>query len=197
MRLIGRLTGATMCFFIAEGYHYTRSKRKYGTRLGVFALISQIPYTIFHRSTLLTLRFFTDWNVIFTFFFGFLVLLTYENIDNKYLKWVLICLLCAVTIISDWSLIAPVWILCFYIFRDNKKRNFIVFGILVCVETASCIPFMISHGETWQLGVFLVIPLLLLYNGEKGGGNPVHKWAFYLFYPLHLLILGLINLLLI
>jgi hypothetical protein len=71
-----------------------------------------------------------------------------------------------------------------------------VFSIFAAVEVATCIPFMISHGETWQIGVFLVIPLLLLYNGEKGGDSPIHKWAFYLFYPLHLLLLGIIKLLL-
>ena len=91
-------------------------------------------------------------------------------------------------------IIAPLWILCFYIFKDDKKKRFTAFGILAAVEVASCIPFMISKGEIWQIGVFLVIPLLWLYNGEKGSGNPIHKWAFYLFYPLHLLALGAIKL---
>lgn len=60
MRLVGRLTGATMCFFIAEGYFHTSSKYKYGMRLGVFALISQIPYTFFQNRTLFTVNLFTD-----------------------------------------------------------------------------------------------------------------------------------------
>ena len=30
---IGYFTAITMCYFLAEGYHYTRSKRKYGQRL--------------------------------------------------------------------------------------------------------------------------------------------------------------------
>jgi hypothetical protein len=194
MRFIGRLTGATMCFFIAEGFYYTRSKYKYGMRLGVFALISQFAYTFFNNRTIFTINLLTEWNVICTFFIGFLVLLAYEKIANKSVKWITVGLLCAASYFGDWMIIAPLWILCFYIFKDDKKKRFTAFGILAAVEVASCIPFMISKGEIWQVGVFLVIPLLWLYNGEKGSGNPIHKWAFYLFYPLHLLALGAIKL---
>ena len=197
MRLIGRLTAAIMCFFIAEGFYHTRSKYKYGLRLGIFALISQFAYTFFEDGTILTYRLFTDWNVIFTLFIGFCVLMSYEKINNKIIKWIAVGLLCAVSYFGDWMIIAPLWILFFYIFRDSKKKRFIVFGILAVVEVASCIPFIINNGEIWQVGVFLVLPLLLLYNGEKGSGNPIHKWAFYLFYPLHLFVLGIIKWLLI
>ena len=41
---IGYFTAVTMCYFLVEGYHYTHSKKKYGQRLLVFALISQIPF---------------------------------------------------------------------------------------------------------------------------------------------------------
>ncbi|MDR0292762.1 MAG: conjugal transfer protein TraX [Oscillospiraceae bacterium] len=193
MRLIGRLTAAIMCFFIAEGFHYTRSRYKYGMRLGIFALISQFAYTFFESGTLFTYRLFTDWNVIFTLFIGFCVLLAYEKIINKPVKWIIIGLLCAVSFFGDWMIIAPLWILCFYVFRDNKKKRFVVFGVLAALEVASCVPFMISNGEIWQIGVFLVIPLLWLYNGGKGDNSPIHKWAFYLFYPLHLIALAIIH----
>ena len=42
------------------------------------------------------------------------------------------------------------------------------------------------------LGLLLFLPFLFLYNGERGSRNPFHKWFFYLFYPLHLLALGLL-----
>ena len=197
MRLFGRLTAAIMCFFIAEGFHYTRSRSRYGIRLGIFALISQFAYTFFERGTILTTSLFTEWNVIFTFFIGYLVLVAYDKIANRTVKWIVVVLLVACSILGDWMLIAPAWILCFYIFRDDRKKNFIAFTILAVVEVLSSIPFMISHGQTWHVGVFLVLPLLMMYNGEKGGDSPVHKWAFYLFYPLHLVILGLIKLLLV
>jgi len=192
MRFIGRLTAPIMCFFVAEGFYFTRSKYKYGLRLGIFALISQFAYTYFRKGTLLSYDLITDWNVIYTFFIGFLVLFVYEKIINKVAKWIVIVLLLVLSCIGDWMIIAPSWILFFYIFRDNKKKQFVVFTILAVLEVLSCIPFMISNGELWQVGVFFAIPLLLLYNGQKGSANPIHKWAFYIFYPLHLVVLRII-----
>ena len=43
---IGYLTAVTMCYFLVEGYYYTRSKVAYMQRLLIVALISQIPYTL-------------------------------------------------------------------------------------------------------------------------------------------------------
>jgi uncharacterized membrane protein YobD (UPF0266 family) len=192
MRLIGRLTGATMCFFVAEGFYYTHSKYKYGMRLGIFALVSQLAYTFFHYKTLFTVNLFTDWNVIATFFVGFLVLLVYEKVKNMPVKWITIVLLCALTLFSDWYLVGPVWILCFYIFRDNKKKSFIMFSIFAAMEVATSISLAISHNKWWHIGVFFAIPLLWSYKGDKGSNSLVHKWIFYIFYPLHLFVLGMI-----
>lgn len=196
LRFFGRLTCAIMCYFIAEGFNYTHSRRNYGLRLGIFALLSQLAYTFFNNRTLLTPRLFTDWNVLFTFFLGFLVLAVYEQVNNKPLKTTVIILLGALSYFGDWMIIAPLWILGFYVCRNDRKKQMLVFGILTALEAASCLPFMINYGEYWQLGVFMVIPLLLLYNGEKGSSAAFHKWVFYLFYPLHLGILGLIKLVL-
>lgn len=44
MHFIGRLTGPTMAYFLAEGYLHTRNVKKYVTRLGIFALLSWIPF---------------------------------------------------------------------------------------------------------------------------------------------------------
>ena len=192
MRFLGRLTAPIMCFFIAEGFYYTHSTYKYGLRLGIFALISQLAYTFFNEGTLFTYRLLTSWNVIFTLLIGFCALLAYEKIRYKPLKWIVIGLLCIVSFVGDWRFVAPLWILFFYIFRESKK-NIVVFSVLAALEVLSCIPNIINDGQLWQIGVFFVVPLLLLYNGKKGSNNPVHKWAFYLFYPLHLFVLGIIK----
>ena len=44
LHVIGRLTCPIMCYFIAEGYHYTRSVRRYAARLFIFAFISHFAY---------------------------------------------------------------------------------------------------------------------------------------------------------
>ena len=43
MHIIGRLTCPVMCFFIAEGYHYTHSKTRYALRLLLLAVASHSP----------------------------------------------------------------------------------------------------------------------------------------------------------
>ena len=189
MRLLGRLTAPIMCFFIAEGFHYTRSKYRYGLRLGVFALISQAAFTYFSNGTFFSYEAVIYWNVLFTLFIGFVVIVTYDKISNKPIKWLAIGALWVVSIIGDWGITAPAWILCFHVYRDSRKAKFIAFGIIAAVVAYMNI---IDYGF-WNAGVFLAIPLLLRYNGEKGHGNDVHKWAFYLFYPLHLFALGIIK----
>ena len=47
MHVIGRLTGPTMAYMLAEGYHYTRNVKKYAMRLGIFAVISWLPFSYF------------------------------------------------------------------------------------------------------------------------------------------------------
>ena len=41
-------------------------------------------------------------------------------------------------------------------------------------------------------GVLMVYPVLKFYNGEKGKANWM-KWFFYIYYPAHLLIIGIIR----
>lgn len=46
-----------------------------------------------------------------------------------------------------------------------------------------------------QMSVVLSIPILMMYNGQRGKNqtvNRVMKWLFYLYYPVHLFILGAI-----
>jgi TraX protein. len=197
-RTIGRLTAPIMCFFIAEGFYYTRSKRKYGIRLVLFALISQLAYTFSNRGTLVTLKLITDWNVIFALFIGFLVLLSYETITIKLVKCLAIIALCCISFISDWGVVAPLWILFFYMYRNNVIKRYILFGSVaiveitydICLMSAKQIP--LQYG-LWHLGLFMVIPLLLTYNGEKGRSGAFNKWIFYIFYPLQFIVFGMLK----
>ena len=44
MHIIGRLTCPIMCYFIAEGYHYSRNINKYTARLFAFSVVSHFAY---------------------------------------------------------------------------------------------------------------------------------------------------------
>ena len=47
MHFIGRLTGPTMAFFLAEGYIHTRDVKRYALRLLLFSLLSWPPFSFF------------------------------------------------------------------------------------------------------------------------------------------------------
>lgn len=194
MRVIGRLTAPIMCMFLAEGYIYTSSKAKYGLRLFIFAVISQFAYAFAHGFGILT----ADFNMIFTLFLCFIILLAYEKIENEILKFAVIIACVAVSYFGDWGVIAPLWVFGLYFYKGKKEKQTTIFCIVSVLHILSCTFSGLNNGYSWysslwQTGVFLFVPLLYLYNGENGRKTVFSKWFFYVFYPLHLVVLELIN----
>lgn len=192
-RIIGRLTAPVMCFFLAEGYRYTSSKKKYALRLLIFALISQPAYAFSHYNRLWV----ADFSMLFTLLLSFLVLLSYDKIKKTPLRWIAVVALTALSYWCDWGIFAPLWVLCFFVFRNSRKKQLLSYSFIAAFVCISAVLFCILngfpwYGEVWQAGLFLFIPIFSLYNGQSGNKNAFHKWIFYVFYPLHLLILGLI-----
>lgn len=187
-RFFGKLTAPIMCYFLAEGYNYTSSKLKYGLRLFIFSIISQFAFSLAFYNTLYIMKF----NMIFTLFVCFLILLSYDKIKNKLLKSLFIILLIIVSYFSDWGIFAPLWVLGFYIFKGKITVQVISY----CITTIFVIAFkhILIKNISFNilliyLGLFLFIPLIFLYNGQKGNNSKFNKWFFYIFYPLHLLII--------
>ena len=78
--------------------------------------------------------------------------------------------------------------------RTKQIRGFL---IIFCIQLICTVIFLICNTQNWyegisQLGIFLVIPLLKFYYGEPGKRTAVNKWLFYVFYPLHLVLIWLI-----
>ena len=195
MRTLGRLTTPIMCFFIAEGFVHTSSKLRYGVRLALFAVISQIPYSLLHFGGIGI----SELNMIATLFLSFMVLCAYEYIKRPYLRLPAILFLAACCVRCDWYFFAPVWVLVFYIFHDSRKKQITGYAIISAAMIGGWIVYYaVRFGSLInlvQLGVFLAIPPLALYNGEKGYGGKAVNIFFYIYYPLHLLIIYLIKLL--
>lgn len=196
LRSIGRLTAPIMCFFLASGFQYTSSRKKYGLRLLAFSIISQPAYMLAHYPHADPL----DLNMIFTLFLSFVMLVLYDRIGNDTLKWTAVTAVIMLSAFCDWGVIAPLWVLMFYKYRSDRRGQLISYAVLCGVTVASDIYFCVSHdyhwyGELWQAGVFLCIPLFLLYNGRGGVKSGFSKWFFYILYPSHLAAIGLIRML--
>lgn len=188
-RFLGRLTAPIMCYFLAQGFIHTHSKKQYALRLAIFALISQVPYALAHKHSILSL----DFNMLFVLFISFIMLCIWETRLAPFPKFLLLLLLLAASAFCDWGLVGPLFVLFFYLFRENRRNMIISYCILILVV---CLMGIIFYREYWHLGLFLFIPVLFLYNGEPGSRAAFHKWFFYLFYPVHLLVLWLIFILL-
>ena len=192
MHFIGRLTGPTMAYFLAEGYIHTRNKKKYGLRLGIFALISWVPFSLFEVQHWPS----THQSVIYTLFLGFLAMWIWDNENlSQIMKWVLITLLIIISLPGDWAIFDVAWPLALYIYREDGEYRMRRYTLLCVVAT---LIFLIGRDPWWSglcnLGI-LMVPVILryFYNGEKGSSHPFHKWFFYIFYPVHLLVLYLIG----
>ena len=84
--------------------------------------------------------------------------------------------------------------LTFFRYRESPREKWLSFGGITLVCCMSVLTSEPMWSGLFQLGIFLVIPLIqYCYNGEGGSKKPFHKWFFYVFYPLHLLVLGVLR----
>ncbi len=173
--MIGRIAFPIYCFLLVEGFVHTKNRRKYGMRLFAFALISELPWNFVHTGGL----FCGSQNVMFTLFFGYCALCVTEYLSNDKLKQIgalaLLLLLCSFGKI-DYGASGLGLILIMYFLKERKAIQ------------AICAGCMLSNGYAAALAF---IPINL-YNGERGcfRGN-IAKYAAYLFYPVHLLLIGM------
>lgn len=194
-RIIGRLTGPLMFLFLTEGILHTRSRLKYGLRLFMFALISQVPYALCFHNSLCVM----DLNVGVTLLLSLFVLLVCEKTEERIIRFAMVFILVSLSALCDWGVIGPLIALSFYKYR-NKVSRVMVYSVISAMTVISSFALFGFGGEPWYkewwcVGIFLVIPFLFFYNGEPGSKKKIHKWIFYVFYPLHLLVIYLIRIL--
>lgn len=197
---IGRITAPIMWYFIAEGYRHTRSVKRYAVRLFVFAVISHFAYTFAFGIPAVPFKetAFNQTSVMWALFWGLIALHISGN--EKLKDWQKICLIiiiCAVSFSADWSCIAVMAIVYIGEYHgdfEKQMRSMMVFVVMYAAVYALFIDWM--YGLI-QLCVAFAIPLLRAYNGQRGGtGGRGMKWLFYVYYPLHLVICGIIRLML-
>jgi TraX protein. len=198
---IGYLTAITMCYFLVEGYYYTHSKKKYGLRLAIFAMISELPYCLaFTRESTLS---FCGFNMMVTLLICFFILVINDRISNHFLKGFMIFLMFFISIFSDWPLFAPLFTLLFIWAKDYQKRlkiafliAMLLFGLFSFIEYIEFLPLhlnlLYSLGRMCGIAIGGIL-VVYLYNGKPGSKSDFSKWFFYWFYPLHLFTLGIMR----
>ena len=199
---LGYFTAITMCYFLVEGFQYTHSKKNYAIRLAIFALVSEIPYCLaFTNNGLLEFR---ELNMLFTLLICFAILVAVEKVSNKVIRTVCILILILFSSVCDWAFLAPVFTLLFLWSKGSKSKtgwafiiSMLLFGGLNFAGGLG--RFSMETNLIYALGSMMGIALagiviVIFYNGRRiEKGSVFSKWFFYWFYPLHLLLLGILR----
>ncbi len=187
LRSIGRLAFPIYCFLLVEGYFHTRNKRNYLIRLGIFAFLSEIPFDICFYQQWIYLE---HQNVFFTLFLGLLTIWVLDLIRSKVVTqnmltrifpylWCAAMAFVAWLAHTDYQMMGIFLILGFYLYREQMNHLFLAVFV-ICMSFGNLI-------QLFALGALLPIAF---YNGKKG---PSMRYVFYGFYPIHLLVLALLQ----
>ncbi len=169
LRMIGRLSFPLFAFLIANGYQYTRDKKKYLLRLFIFANIIQLP------SLFMSLPF----NIFYTLSFGLVCIMIYEskNSDVQKIIGIIAMILIAYVVKADYGVYGVILILLVHIFKENYKL------MSLSILALSMAYYGFNHI---QLIAALTPGIMYFYNNQKGKNM---KYFFYLFYPVHMVFL--------
>lgn len=177
-RLIGRAAFPIYGFLLTEGYLHTRNKEKYGLRLLIFAVISEICWDLERSGRLFN----SGQNVFFTLFLGLCAIYLYDRFRKDKLSLIMgLAVVFGVSLIlqADYGTPGVGYMLFLYVARKSR----ILQGFIGCC-------FFRPPQNT--IPAFILISL---YNGKRGYiKGRVLQYAFYIIYPLHMLILYLIKL---
>lgn len=206
---IGRITYPLYAFMIVEGYFHTSNLKKYIKRLLIFAALSEIPFNLIMGGF---------WfyplhqNVLWTFLIGIALIYLNEKAHKKGNLFIRILVGIATIILGfivglitmvDYHYAGIFTILVFYFFRGRKWWCFLGQFLLLAyinIEVLSGYAYEITiFGQTHYIvrqgfALLALIPIWM-YRGKQGPYNKVLKYTYYAFYPVHLLILGLIQML--
>ena len=184
MRIIGRMALPIFAFCIAEGFSHTRDRRRYLYRMGLFALLSEIPFDLVTSGKVLE---FSHQNIMMTFFWAILGLMIYEQVRNRRYGQILGAAVLLLFLVSslflglDYQILAVGLIILYYLLRNKAP--------LINNLAAMAYHVLLRNVGIYWFGVLGFVPVLL-YNGKRGRGL---KWFFYLFYPLHLFVIYIIR----
>ena len=176
LRWIGRLAMPVLCFFIGEGLRHTRSPRRYLLRLTGFALLSELPFDLAFYGGI-------EWghqNVYFTLALGLLALWAIQSRGMEGWLLALTAALAAELLGCDYGMYGVLLIL--LLDRFHRARSEQLAG-------AALLNLAFFGLQTQTLSL-IALPLLWLYNGKRGRDD---QRLFYLYYPAHLCVLGILR----
>ena len=205
---IGRLAFPIYAFMLVEGYFHTGNLKKYVIRLLLAAVISEIPFNLMMGGRVF---FPIHQNVLWSFLISIGLIHWNEKVKEKQvwkrilvgIATVCIAYIGGIITFVDYYNAGILMVLTFYFFRGKKWWHYL--GQLLCLWY---INFEMLGGLGYEIQLFgytkfvarqgialLALIPIWLYRGKQGYHSKTLQYVYYMFYPLHLLILGLLKLL--
>ena len=192
---LGRIAFPIFAFLVSEGFVHTHSRPKYILRMLIFAIISEIPFYMFSHDIVNSPN---KYNVMFTFLLALVGLWCFEYFRNyeqmpKILRYTIIfncgCIISLLAYVfhPDYSVFGVFLVWIFYYFKEHDFLK--IFGFSI-----SLIIYFALRGGIKEYGLMIAtlssLIFILNYNGKQGRKL---KYFFYLFYPVHFIVLYVIN----
>ena len=186
-------------FFISEGYHCTRSRRRYAVRLLSFAVIAQIPHALVYPGGLTVNNLLLHWNVMMTLFLGLLALMALHSGWRLPLRLLAAGALMGVSWLQncEWAVSGILIMLLLDLLRERPLVRLGAYMLLM-VGVVTAAVGRLPDGmvllryllPVWTAGVVITF----FYSGKKGRFPVLSKYLFYVWYPLHLMLQWLFRL---
>lgn len=187
---LGRMSFPLFAFLLTEGFCHTSNLKKYYQRLILFAVLSQIPFMLFRTLV-------GEWrmlNILFTLLLGLMAITISDKFQEKYyisVPLVVLLIFLGKYLNVDYSWYGVSCVILFYWFRNKGFFRIFAFAFLNFIYYFNR---FIPHASIESIisYAFTTLPafLLLFYNGKLGHKT---KYLYYIFYPLHMLILFAIS----
>jgi hypothetical protein len=215
-RILGRIVFPIFAFLIAEGCKYTKNKMMHFATIFSLGVIVQIVFSIitgdFFMSVLLTYSL----SILVIYAMQFMKKTLFDKTSRVDYKIISVLLFLTTLFVSFFltnfkmftgygafcfdygfgGVMLPVIISLFdFSFMENKN-SFIAFmdgkwGRLILTSLGCVLLILLNDLTIYEMNLmwfsYLALPFLLFYNGKRGKWNL--KYMFYIFYPLHLVLL--------
>ena len=186
-QFFGNFTIVIMCFFIVQGLRHTMSVVNYALRLLAWAIISEAPFYLLFGMKL---------NVMFTLLASLLIIFLLDRKGWAFAATAFV-LFFPLSLICDWSIIAPGFAIIYYELDKHDKEKF----SLILIPGAYFILRTILYEETQPeyvtgtLSITLasLLVLLLMNQASERGKGRIPGLIFYAYYPVHLMVIWIIS----
>lgn len=211
LRIVGRLAFPIYTFLLTNGYRHTHSPVAYAGRLGLFSLLSQVPYSLFVGKA------WTEQGSVYVTLLCALLVVWLVDRCKKPLARALslaaalgLCVLMDLGVVStDYGAKGILLALAFWAFGRRPLLlipacfaavfhvQLFQYGQQLLLQLTGrpqtfALPSQWTQTQLWSL---LALVPILAYNGKKGrtprarGKAKLLQYAFYLYYPAHMLLL--------